>query len=314
MSSKKILTVFGATGLQGGSILDIVLARPEFSSKYALRAVTRDTTSAKSQALAAKGVEVVKAELDDLASLKAATQGSYGVFGVTDFWSHLSKDREIQQGKNIFEAAKAAGAQHLVFSALPNVSSLSRGRRTHVEHFDGKAEVAAYIEAHKGDMWATYYMPAMYIDFVKNLVRAGEDGVPALSLPFPDENIPWPLVAPRRDGGKYVLGIFEAGQKADGEQVQGVSAWTSPRKFVDQLGKALGKEVRYNAISAEAFGGAFPEAIRTDLVDMFLWIGEDSYYGAGSDKKQAESDKYLVKDADLLDIPTFIKEAQPWGL
>jgi hypothetical protein len=183
-----------------------------------------------------------------------------------------------------------------------------------VEHFDGKAEVAAYIEANKGSMWATYYMPAMYIDFVKNLVRAGEDGVPALSLPFPDENIPWPLVAPRRDGGKYVIGAFEAGQQADGVQIQGVSTWTSPRKIVDQLGKALGKEVRYNVISAEAFGGAFPEAIRTDLVDMFLWIGEDSYYGAGSDKKQAESDKFLVKDADLLDIPTFIKEAQPWNL
>ncbi|KAF1819405.1 NAD(P)-binding protein [Dissoconium aciculare CBS 342.82] len=311
MSDKKILTVFGATGLQGGSILDVILARPALSSKYAIRAVTRDTTSEKSQALAAKGVELVRADLDDLASVTAAVQNSYGVFGVTDFWSHLSKDREIRQGKNIFEASKSAGIKHLVFSALPNVSKLSQGRHTQVEHFDGKAEVAEHIEANKGDMWASYYMPAMYIDFLKNLVHP-VDGVPTLSLPFPDENIPWPLVAPRRDGGKYVVGLFEAGREADGAHVQGISTWTSPRKFVDQLGESLGREVRYQPVSGEAFGRNFPEAIRADLVDMMLWIGEDSYYGAGSPAKQAESERFLVEDADLLDVPGFIREAQPW--
>lgn len=314
MSTKKLLTIFGATGQQGGSIIDIVLARPAFSQKYALRAVTRDPNSDKSKALASQGIEVVKGDLDDVASLRAAVQGSYGVFGVTDFWAHLSKAREIQQGKNIFEAAKSAGVKHLVFSSLGNVSKLSAGRHTQVEHFDGKAEVQEYIEAHKGaDMLASYYQPAMYVPFLKQLVKPIE-GTPTLALPFPDENIPWPLIEPRRDGGKYVLGLFEAGPAADGQAVQGVSFWTTPRKLVDQLGEYLGKEVKFQPIPGSVFGSFLPEAIRTDLVDMMEWIGEDSYYGAGSDKKQAESDKFLVENADLIDWPTWVKENGPWDL
>lgn len=158
MSSKKILTIFGATGNQGGSIIDVVLARSALSAKYALRAISRDPSSAKSQFLASKGVEVVKADVEDLESVKAAVQGSYGVFGVTDFWSIQgdNKAREIQQGKNMFLASKEAGVKHFVFSSLPYVAKLSKGKYPGVEHFDGKAEVEEFVEANKGDMLASY--------------------------------------------------------------------------------------------------------------------------------------------------------------
>jgi hypothetical protein len=56
-----------------------------------------------------------------------------------------------------------------------------------------------------------------------------------------------------------------------------------------------------------------PEAIREDLTDMFLWIGEESYYGLGSEKKQAESDKFLVKNADLLSWKEFVETNAPWN-
>lgn len=86
MASNRILTVFGATGKQGGSVIDVVLASPELRSTYTLRGITRDTSSAKSQDLTKRGVEMVQGELDDIESLKQAVKGSYGVFGVTDFW------------------------------------------------------------------------------------------------------------------------------------------------------------------------------------------------------------------------------------
>lgn len=161
MSDKKVITVFGATGNQGGSVIDIVLARTELSSKYALRGVTCDPSSSKSKALADKGVEMVKADLDDVEAMKQAIKGSYGVFGATDFWAIMDKQREIQQGKNIFEAAKSQGVKHYVFSSLPHVEKLTNGELKHVEHFDGKAEVAEYIEENKGDMLASYFMPAI---------------------------------------------------------------------------------------------------------------------------------------------------------
>nr|OQO21813.1 hypothetical protein B0A51_09833 [Rachicladosporium sp. CCFEE 5018] len=312
-STKRILTIFGATGQQGGSIIDVVLSRPELSAKYALRGITRDTTSSKSQSLASKGVELAQANIDDLESLKTALKGSYGVYGVTDYWSLRvpnAKEVEIQQGKNIFLAAKEAGVKHFVFSALPNVNTLSKGKYPGVEHFDGKAEVKEFVEANKGDMLASFYMPAMYIDFVKTLTKSF-DGVPTLALPFPDENFAWPLLAPRRDGGKYVVGLFDAGEKANGVSVQGVSTWTTPKKVVTQLGEFIGKEVKFNTIPGEVFGSFLPEAIREDLTQMMEWIGEESYYGKGTEKKQGESDKFLIENPGLVDWPTFLKEGGP---
>jgi len=43
----------------------------------------------------------------------------------------------------------------------------------------------------------------MFIDFVKTSAK-NINGTPTISMPFAD-NIPWPLIAPRRDGGKYVV-------------------------------------------------------------------------------------------------------------
>ena len=159
MSSKKLLTVFGATGNQGGSVIDAVLARPDFKEKYSLRGITRDPASGKSKPLADQGVELVKADLNDAESLKAAVKGSYGVFGVTDFWAVLDKGIEIQQGKNLFEAVKAEGVKHYVFSTLPFAEKLTGGVLKHVDHFDSKAEVAEIIEKEKGGMMASFFMP-----------------------------------------------------------------------------------------------------------------------------------------------------------
>ena len=68
-----ILTVVGATGAQGGSVVDAALK----AGVYKVRAITRNTSSEKAKALAARGVEVVKADLNDLASLVGAFQVSY---------------------------------------------------------------------------------------------------------------------------------------------------------------------------------------------------------------------------------------------
>jgi uncharacterized protein YbjT (DUF2867 family) len=56
------------------------------------------------------GVEVVQADLNDVESLKKAFHGAHGVFGVTNFWE-CWYDAEIKQGKNIADAAKAAGVK-----------------------------------------------------------------------------------------------------------------------------------------------------------------------------------------------------------
>lgn len=55
----KLITVFGATGNQGGSVIDTILADSELSKEFKIRGITRDITKKSAQDLAKKGVEVV---------------------------------------------------------------------------------------------------------------------------------------------------------------------------------------------------------------------------------------------------------------
>ncbi len=161
-STKKLLTVFGATGNQGGSLIRTILKTPSLNSKYALRGVTRDTSKAAAQELAKQGVDVVRADLDDPASLQKAISGSHGVFAVTNFWESMDGAKETQQGKNIVDASISTGVNHLVISSLHNVNKLTNGA-LHVPHFDSKAAIDDYAESVRADkLNVTYFHPAFF--------------------------------------------------------------------------------------------------------------------------------------------------------
>jgi uncharacterized protein YbjT (DUF2867 family) len=82
-----------------------------------LRALTRNPAGGAARELQRQGVEVVQGDLEDAASLERAVRGVYGVYSVQDFWS-VGARREVQQGKNLAEAAKKAGVQHFVYSSV----------------------------------------------------------------------------------------------------------------------------------------------------------------------------------------------------
>jgi uncharacterized protein YbjT (DUF2867 family) len=82
-----------------------------------VRGLTRHKDSAAAQKLATKGVEVVEAELDDVESLKKAFNGTWGVYGVTNYWEH-GGDGETRHGKNMVDAAKFAGVSHFVYATM----------------------------------------------------------------------------------------------------------------------------------------------------------------------------------------------------
>ena len=104
MSDRKIIAVIGATGAQGGGLVRAILA--DADGEFTARAVTRNVESDKARALAEAGAEVVAADLDDVDSLERAFAGAHGVFCVTNFWEHFSPEKELQQAKNLAQAAK----------------------------------------------------------------------------------------------------------------------------------------------------------------------------------------------------------------
>lgn len=168
MAEKKTILDLGATGNQGGSVVDALLR----DSQWAIRGVTRNANSEKAEELTTRGVEVVTADLDDAKSLEAAFGSAQAIFVVSDFWgiygdpanaSKATKDEPLnlwaakaeKQLMNAIDAAsKMASLQYLILSSLPNCSKWSNGKYTHVYHFDFKAQAAEYAETFHPKLWA----------------------------------------------------------------------------------------------------------------------------------------------------------------
>ena len=331
MASKQLLTTFGATGNQGGSIISTVLSHANLSEKYALRGITRDPNSAKSQSLISKGVEMIRANLDDPDSLRTAVRGAHGVFGVTDFWAVMSKDIEIRQGLNIFEACQAEGVQHFVWSSLPYAEKLTGGVLSHVDHFDSKAMVEEEIEKRKGGMVVSYFMPgkclltrclreikrtderlAMFINVMKSNIRL-VDGTLTLGMPFPSEDIAWPLFVPQHDAGSYVMGLFEGGSEANGAHAHAVSVWTTPKEVIRVVSQEAGRKVQFKTISTDDYEAFYPNnMVGKELAETMRLVGEYNYYGKGEEKKQGEYDRWLIPGAEKMGLEQWVKENGPW--
>jgi len=104
---------------------------------WKLRALTRHVASAAAQGLMHQDIEVVQGDLEDRASLERATRGVYGVYSVQDFWA-VGAQREVQQGKNLANAAQKAGVQHFVYSSVGGAE-----RRSRIDHWESKWEAVA---------------------------------------------------------------------------------------------------------------------------------------------------------------------------
>jgi len=143
--------VAGATGRQGGAVVRHMLPKG-----WKLRALTRNPKSYAARQLADKGVELVQGDLDDPASLERAARGVYGIYSVQDFWT-VGARREVQQGKNLADAAREAGVEHLVYSSAGG-ANLNSG----VTHFETKRVVEKHIRSL--NLPATVLRPSAFME------------------------------------------------------------------------------------------------------------------------------------------------------
>jgi uncharacterized protein YbjT (DUF2867 family) len=313
--SKKLLTIFGATGNQGGSVINAILSSTQLSTKYSLRAITRDTTKPNAQALASKGVDLAQADLNNADSIASAIQGSYGVFAVTDYWATTSKDIEYAQGKNIVDACVAQGVKHLVWSSLPNVTRMTDGVLSGVEHFDSKAAVAEYAEKVKGaaGLRVSNFMPGFFMSNLLGMIKAQPDGTVGLAQPWNGETTWIPMLDIRVDTGKFVAGLWEKGADADGVYVQGVSQWMHPRQLTDAVAKTTGKDVKFIELDMSVEKAKTMERIPREMTENMLLIREYSYFGNGAQEKQAESDAFLLEGATKVKYEEWV-QGQKWNV
>lgn len=254
--SKPIVTVFGATGAQGGGLARALLA----GSHFAVRAVTRKPDGAAARELAATGAEIVLADIDDGTSVRRALEGAYGAFLVTDFWEHLSGHKEEVQAQNLAMAAAQAGIRHAIWSTLEDTRQFfpADGRRMpvlegnfNIPHYDAKGAANRHFAQQR--VPTTYLYTSAYFE---NLIyfgmgpQLGLDGKLAVTFPTGDARVPWVAAA---DIGAAAAEIFVRGDALIGDSIGVAGDHLTGAELATELSAALGKPVTYNSVTPDAY-------------------------------------------------------------
>ena len=270
----KVITVFGATGAQGGPIARALLTTAGFK----VRAVTRNPDSEKAKALKEAGAEVVKADMSDVSSVDAALQGAYGAFVNTNYWELIKQAtpeaafaEEIQQGKSLADAAIRAGLKHYVYSSLDPVKD-KIGKVC--PHFDTKAEVEKYIVT-CGVPYSIVRYPFYFDNFADVMApQKQEDGTFSITLPM--------------DGPMHGLGLSNAGpilatifsnpKEYLGKAVKMAGDRITMSEYAAIISRVTGKTVKYNQVPVEVFAN-FPFPVAREMATMFEYysIGHPEY-------------------------------------
>jgi len=257
-NTNKTLLVTGATGRQGGAMICHMLGKG-----WTLRALTRSPNSRAAQELTRQGVEVVQGDLEDPASLERATRGGHGVYSVQDFWSVGAK-REVDQGKNLAEAAKKAGVEHFVYSSVGGAE-----RNSGIDHWESKWEIEKHIR--KVGLPATILRPAAfmenyYIDQVEIGILKGK-----LADPIRADK-PYQTIA-SEDIGAFAALAFERARDFIGLELEIAGSELTNPEAAQVFSRVLGKPVKFQKLPMPMVR----LVLGKEFYQMFHWFNEAGF-------------------------------------
>jgi uncharacterized protein YbjT (DUF2867 family) len=282
-TNKEVIAVVGATGQQGGALVRAIRAGNQFK----VRALTRHP--AKHRQLAD---EVVEADLNRPETLASAFRGAHGVFLVTNFQEHGAA--ELQQATAAVHAARDAGVKHLVWSTLPDVETISKGK-FHVPHFTGKAKVDRIV-GEAGFANHTFVIAPFYYQNLIGVLgpQKQPNGSAGWTLPLD------PAVRSIHMGDITELGAVVAGafahpdQAGHGEYLPLVGDFLKFNEIIDALNQQ-GHNFSFHQVPKEVFAGFFPGA--AEIAEMFAYFQAHTYLGSDSRDQIALANKVAGRQA-----------------
>jgi hypothetical protein len=309
---KKIVTVVGATGVQGGSIVNALLQ----DDAYSVRAVTRNPQSIAAKALANSGASVVQADVDNYKSLVQAFAGSHVVYGVTNFYENFGNigteeatEIEIQQGINLAKAAAATESlQHYIWSTLPNTRKISNGKHA-VPHFNAKNVIDDYIKSNSAlfqkttFLWVAFYATNILFPVFKPFPVSTAGPGKFIQLQSTPETVSIKTIGDAKANiGIFAKRIIEKPELTlPGKFVLADVEDLTAGEFLSTWAKAQRKEARYVQVNRNTFYETWP--MWGEVMDkmMTYWeeIKEHSWTGEeGILTKEDLGISGLVKTAD----------------
>jgi uncharacterized protein YbjT (DUF2867 family) len=227
---------------------------------HEVRAVTRNTDSAKARELANAGVTLVRASLEDTPALTKALEGATSLFAMTTPLEG-GPQAETRQGISAADAAKAAG-MHLVFTSVG-----SANRQTGVPHFESKYEIEKHIA--KIGVRATVLAP---VYFMENLYYGREQlakGIYASSL-RPTRRLAQVAVA---DIGAVAVRLLEEPGRFAGKRFDVASDELTGDDVIATLSRVTGRPFSYFQVPLDVIRQSLGE----DGAKMSEWMDRVGY-------------------------------------
>ena len=257
-STDKVVLVTGATGRQGGAVVRHMLAKA-----WKLRALTRRPEAYEAQSLARQGMQIVQGDLEDPVSIARAAEGVYGIYSVQDFWSVGAK-REVQQGRNLADAAKKAGVQHFVYSSVGGAE-----RNTGIPHWESKWKIEKYIR--QLNLAATIFRPAAFMEMYN--VLEVELGLLKGKLADPLRgDKPYQTIA-TDDIGAFVALAFERPTEFIGKQLEIAGSELTNVEAAKVFSRVMGRPVKFRRLPMPIVRLFMSE----EFYKMFRWFNEAGF-------------------------------------
>lgn len=251
----KLILITGITGNQGGAV-----ARHLIGKGFKLRGMTRKPDSDKAKALAKQGVEIVKGDLNDSASVRAALKGVWGAFAVQNTWE-AGVEGEEKQGHDFAKAAKEAGVQHFVYTSVGCAE-----RKTGIPHFENKYRVENTVRGLKFEshviLRPVFFMENLPSPWFLNGDKLGTAMKPTTKLQ---------MIAVD-DIGRIGARAFTDAAKLKGREIELAGDAVTMTEAAAGLSKALGKKIEFVQYPIEAV-----RANSNDFALMLEWFESTGY-------------------------------------
>ena len=260
MSDENVVLVTGGTGSQGGATVTHLLA----AKKVRVRVLTRNLESPKAKSLAARGVELVKGDFEDVASLRTALAGVSAAFSVQQWTEKGGPAAEEPNGKRFADAVKASGSPHLVYSSAEGVE-----RKSGLGHYESKWAIEQHIRDLK--LPATILRPVGFMDAL---------GVPAVQrgMYLGMFRANWGVSHRVQFVATYDIGWFAARALEDPERYAGrVIPLAGDELNVADIIRTYKTVTGHKPWVAPIPAFAAKRMMPKEFADMFRWIREEGF-------------------------------------
>ncbi|RBI58448.1 NmrA/HSCARG family protein [halophilic archaeon] len=250
--------VVGATGTQGGAVVDHLLDADE---AFDVHGLTRNPDSDDARNLADRGVTVEEGDLKDKSSLRPIVEDVDAVFGVTNFWE-AGYDDEVQEGKNLADVVADADVEYFVFSSVGGAE-----RDTGISHFDSKYEIEKRIR--DLDLPATIVRPVFFMQNFEGMREDIENGTLAMALA---EGVSLQMID-ADDIGAFVAQAFTNPDAYLGEAFELAGDEHTLESAADIFADVLERDVEADHLSIESLR----EQMGEEYAVMFEWFNDHGY-------------------------------------